>query len=214
LVHASALLTGLGEKANDNARIWNPSSHLATMIPPAGFLGPDLTGIRNFGQLVWVRFYIGLKGSTGIPALFMQRLDMPAAGQGAPQILAEGIEDLQVSFACDVGPGSTPELSSLNGRLDEGSTDAEMKTDEWWNNVPGDTLPASGTAGFCNLPMAIRLTLVARSLYPDDLIDATLSGNGPIDVEDHRQASPRPMDQYRRRVMTTTVYPRNNRPTL
>ena len=214
LVHASTLLTGAGEIANNNARIWNPSSHLPALIPPAGFPGTDLTGIRNFGQLVWVRFYVGLNGTTGIPALFMQRLDLPMAGQGAPQVLAEGIEDLQISFACDVGNGIAPDLSALNGRLDEGSTDNAMKTDEWWNNVPGDTLPASGTAGFCNLPMALRLTLVARSLFPDDLIDATLSGNGPIDVEDHRQASPRPMDQFRRRVMTTTVYPRNNRPTL
>jgi Tfp pilus assembly protein PilE len=213
LVHASTLLGALGETANNNARIWNPPAHVPALIPAAGFVGPGQAGIRNFGQLVWIRFYIGLNGTSGVPALFMQRLDMPAAGQGAPQVLAEGIEDFQISFACDVGPASGPNLSLPNGHLDEGSTDNEMKTDEWWNNVPADTLPASGTAGFCNLPTALRFTLVARSINPDDLIDATLSGNGPIDVEDHRY-SPRPTDQFRRRVMTTTVYPRNNKPTL
>jgi hypothetical protein len=57
----------------------------------------------------------------------------------------------------------------------------------------------------------VRLTLVVRTLTPDDLIDTTVRSNGPMDVEDHRYTS-RPLDKYRRRVLTTTVYPRNNKP--
>ena len=62
------------------------------------------------------------------------------------------------------------------------------------------------------MPTAVRLTMVVRTLTPDDLIDTAVTANGPMDVEDHRYAAPRPTDKYRRRVLTTTVYPRNNKP--
>ena len=42
------------------------------------------------------------------------------------------------------------------------------------------------TNGYCNLPTAVRITLVARTLTPDDLIDAVGTGNGPINIENHR----------------------------
>jgi hypothetical protein len=78
--------------------------------------------------------------------------------------------------------------------------------------VPGDGLPPINTPGYCNLPTAVRVTLVARSLTPDDLIDPAPSfGNGPKYVEDHRYTPPI-FDQYRRRSLSTTVYPRNNKP--
>ena len=57
----------------------------------------------------------------------------------------------------------------------------------------------------------MRLTLIARSLAPDDLINANLTGNGPVNAENHRHPAGS-YDQYRRRVLTTTVYPRNNKP--
>jgi hypothetical protein len=119
-----------------------------------------------------------------------------------------------VSFACDTGPLGTPNLTQLNGQLDEGNTTADKVTDEWWNNVPSDNLPAINTAGYCNLPTAVRLTLVVRTLTPDDLINNTVTPNGPMDVEDNCYSCnpPTPQDQYRRRVLTTTVYPRNNKP--
>jgi hypothetical protein len=130
-------------------------------------------------------------------------------------VLAEGIEDLQVSFACDTGTLTVRNLAQLNGQLDEGTDNATKQNDEWWNNVPGDNLPTINTAGYCNLPTAVRLTLVVRTLTEDDLIDTTVTSNGPMNVEDHTYPSPRPAnqsDKYRRRVLTTTVYPRNNKP--
>lgn len=212
LTHASMAING--------GRTWNPTGVVADMMPtdPAtstAMIYPSGTaGLRNFGQLTWIRFYIG-DGPNGIPNLMMQRLDLPAAGLGAPQILAEGIEDLQIAYACDTGSLGVANLLALNGTLDEGATDATRKTDEWVNNVEDDNIALFNTDGYCNVPPAIRITLVARSLLPDNLIDPAVTDNGPMDVEDHIQVgSPRPRDQFRRRILSTTIFPRNNRPTL
>lgn len=195
---------------------WNPVTSVSAMLPTGGYTATQ-AGVRNFGTLTWVRFFIrndpgtlpGSAASPPIPQLMMQALDL--SGSATPQVLADGIEDLQVAFACDVGTIFGPNLSQLDGSLNEGSDDISRRSDEWWNNVPGDNLPALGATGFCNLPTAVRLTLVARSLTSDDLIDPAVTGNGPADIEDHRY-SPRPIDQFRRRTLTTTVYPRNNKP--
>jgi Tfp pilus assembly protein PilW len=189
--------------------VWNPASDVAGMLPGGGYAG-GAAGVRNFGQLTWVTFFVQT-GANGIPNLMMQQRHL-AGASGQPQVLAEGIEDLQVSFACDTGGIANQNLTQLNGELDEGPDDDTKKSDEWWNNVPDDTLPAINTAGFCNLPTAVRLTLVVRTLTRDDLIDTAVTANGPMDVEDHRYTGTRPRDQYRRRVLTTTVYPRNNKP--
>jgi prepilin-type N-terminal cleavage/methylation domain-containing protein len=188
--------------------VWNPSGAVAGMLPGGGYTG-DYAGVRNFGQLTWVTFFVKV-GANGIPNLMMWQRHLGGTS-GQPQILAEGIEDFQVSFACDTGTLATRSLTQLNGQLDEGTNDTDKLNDEWWNNVPGDNLPTINSAGFCNLPTAVRLTLVVRTLTPDDLIDTTVRSNGPMDVEDHRYTS-RPLDKYRRRVLTTTVYPRNNKP--
>lgn len=195
---------------------WNPVGNVTAMLPAGGYAATQ-AGVRNFGTLTWVRFFIrydpatlpGSAASPPIPQLMMQQLDLSSSS--TPQVLADGIEDLQIAFACDVGTALGPDLTQLDGTFNEGSDDGSRRRDEWWNNVPGDNLPALGAAGFCNLPTAVRLTLVARSLTPDDLIDPTATNNGPSDIEDHRY-SPRPVDQFRRRVLSTTVYPRNNKP--
>jgi hypothetical protein len=192
--------------------IWNPPNHQPTMLPTStGKYTGGSAGVRNFGTLTWIRFFIGRDASTSTPNLMMQQLHR-GGSPGQPQVLAEGIEDLQVSFACDTGTLTAHDLAHVNGALDEGYDITTKVTDEWWNNVDGDSLPAMGSDGYCNLPTAIRLTLVARSLSPDDLIDSALTGNGPMDVENHVYTAPRPTDSYRRRVLSTTVYPRNNKP--
>jgi hypothetical protein len=188
--------------------VWNPSGNVAGMLPGGGYTGGS-AGVRNFGQLTWVTFFVQI-GANGIPNLMMQQRHLGSASN-SPQVLAEGIEDFQVSFACDTGSIANQNLTQLNGTLDEGTDDGTKQSDEWWNNVPNDTLPPIGTNGFCNLPTAVRLTMVVRTLAPDDLIDTAVTANGPMDVEDHRYA-PRPTDRFRRRVLSTTVYPRNNKP--
>ena len=190
---------------------WNPTGSEPAMLPPGGYAGGTTAGVRNFGTLTWISFFIQQAGN-GIPNLMMRQWHLGTA-EPLTQILAEGIEDLQISFACDTGSLVAHNLLP-DGELNEGATDPTKRTDEWWNNVPGDDLPAMGTQGFCNLPTAVRVTLVARTLGPDDLIDAVGMGNGPLDVEDHVFPAPpsRPTDQFRRRVITTTVFPRNNKP--
>ncbi|HEY5282074.1 MAG TPA: PilW family protein [Polyangia bacterium] len=189
--------------------VWNPGNSAPAMLPNGGdtYVG-GAAGVRNFGQLAWVTFFVS-NGPGGIPNLMMKQRHL-AGASGQAQVLAEGIEDLQISFACDTGVLGSYDLTTVNGQLDEGTDDTTRRTDEWWNNVPLDNLPLVGSAGYCNMPTAVRLTFVARSLAPDDLID-TATSNGPMDVEDHRYTNPRPTDQYRRRVLSTTVYPRNNR---
>ncbi len=211
--------------SGSSGSIWNPTGDIKPLFLPVDpATGSSLStaydsgvaGARNFGALTWVSFFIQQEGANGIPKLMMMQRQF-AGDAATPQPLAEGIEDLQVSFACDTGTLAAHDLTAMDGTLNEGvdnaghTNDAARTTDEWWNNVPGDVLPAAGTDGFCNLPTGVRLTMVARSLAPDDLI-ASISGNGPIDIEDHRQASPRPTDAFRRRVLSTTVYPRNNKP--
>jgi type II secretory pathway pseudopilin PulG len=190
---------------------WNPNGIVASMIPAPGYGVPSggppptvnpNTGIRNFGELWWVQFAIRNPDPTNplsIPVLTMQRLD--GSQPTTPQVLAEGIEDLQVAFACDL---------NADGVLTEGPSTA----DEWTLNVPGDPVPLTNAAK-CNQPTAVRLTLVARSLTEDNGINANLALNGPLSTEDHvstccATSNRSCCDQFRRRVMTTTVYPRNN----
>jgi Tfp pilus assembly protein PilW len=205
----STTLAHAATAINPGDIVWNPANDVPGMVPGGGYTGGS-AGVRNFGQLTWVTFFIQT-GANGIPNLMMQQRHLGGASN-SPQVLAEGIEDLQVSFACDTGNIANQNLTQLNGTLDEGPNDAMKQSDEWWNNVPNDTLPAIGTNGFCNLPTAVRLTMVVRTLTPDDLIDTAVTTNGPMDVEDHRYDASRPTDRFRRRVLSTTVYPRNNKP--
>ena len=174
---------------------WNPSGVVPTMIP-AAYVPSANTGIRNFGELWWVRFAVRSADPANplvIPALTMERLD--GASPTGPQVLAEGIEDLQVAFACDLNG---------DGTLTEGIP--SKTADEWTLNDPNDPIPLTNAAK-CNQPTAIRLTLIARSLTEDNGIDAVLTNNRRPAAENHAAGAP---DQFRRRVMTTTIYPRNN----
>ena len=195
--------------------VWNPPATVASLVPDTYTPTPSTTsGIRNFGDFWWVRFAIRTKTQAGvplttlgmpgvthdIPVLTMERIDgSPTTG---PQVLAEGIEDLQVAYACD---------PNADGVLTEGPNTA---TDEWMLNDPNDVI-ATNNALKCNQPSAVRLTLVARSLTEDNGIDATLTDNGRPKVENHAVHTPdnnfyTGRDQFRRRVLTTTIYPRNN----
>jgi hypothetical protein len=146
-------------------------------------------GIRDIGTLNWVQFSIDATGQT--PKLMMNRLD----GSAGPQVLADGIEDLQIAYACDSQPAVTGD-----GDLSEGTDTATKKADEWTYNVTGD-VPVAG----CNRPQAVRITIVARSTEADTTL-AGLPGNAKPAVEDGVAGA---TDTFRHRVMTTTVFPRN-----
>lgn len=177
-------------EAASGASPWNPPNNVAAMVPFA--YQPTTAGIRNFGQLNWVRFSVDTTGP--VPVLQMNRLDMTLG----PQVLAEGIEDLQVAFACDrrgAVVGSAPD-----GVLAEDRT----VLDEWTYNNAGDVPPVGG----CNRPQAIRITLVARSAAPDENLRAffTAGINQKPAAEDGIAGPP---DMFRHRTISTTIYPRN-----
>jgi hypothetical protein len=112
---------------------------------------------------------------------------------GTPQVLAEGIEDLQLVAACDV---------DNNGAINpEGATPTAKLTDEWFFNAFNETVTPAGTT--CWTFSRVRVSLVSRSLTAD----AALANQGrrPA-LENHDQATV--TDNFYRRVQsTTTVVP-------
>jgi prepilin-type N-terminal cleavage/methylation domain-containing protein len=166
---------------------WNPAGNLAGMVPfdYVGGASPTPSAIRNLGTLNWVRFAIAPGTATTAPALTMERLDLGTA----PEVLSDGIEDLQIAYACDNNPD--------DGELPNGPN---KLTDEWVLNVSADPIPAN-----CNRPDAVRITLVARSTTPDTLL-SNVSDNGKPAVEDGVAGA---VDNFRHRVVTTTVFLRN-----
>ena len=176
---------------------WNPTLNAAGYIPFLYAGGPSgAAGLRNIGTLNWVEFSVDSTGAPATPPrLVMRRLD-GITGSTAAVTMAEGIEDLQVAYACDTDPPAP----NGDGIFSEGTDAASMKTDEWIYNVAGD-VPSTA----CNRPTAIRITLLARSHDPDTLL-AGVATNAKPAVEDGVAGTP---DSFRHRALTTTVFPRN-----
>ncbi len=184
----TSLDTGLDVIGRSTTSKWNPPSNTAgaLMVPFSYDAGSAAGAIRHFGTLNWIRFAIQPGTDTTAPALTMQRLD-----QGTePEVLSDGMVDLQVAYACDNSPN--------DGVLSEGPN---KLADEWILNVTNDPVPVT-----CQKPEAIRLTLIARSLTPDVLLSQA-TGNKKPAVEDGKAGDV--ADQYRYRITTTTVFPRN-----
>ncbi len=172
---------------------WNPATSLTgAYIPTPYAFGANVGAVRHFGQLNWIEFWINSDPALPAPRLMMDRYD----GGGTGQVLAEGIEDLQVAFACDgLGAGNT-----LDGTLVEGAV-GSRSTDEWVYNGPGETPPPG-----CGRPTAIRITLVVRSTTADDLLNDATLGNARPAVENRVAGA---VDAFRHRVQETVVFPRN-----
>lgn len=114
----------------------------------------------------------------------MLMLDPDGDGATAAQPVAEGIEDIQFAIGVDVdGDGAL---------LDNGDT-----SDEWYYNADGDPDPPAITGGKWR---AIRITVVARDLKPGN------AASQPPAAEDHPAGA---VDDYRRRVLSTTTEIRN-----
>jgi hypothetical protein len=172
---------------------FNPGGDTAALVPfpYEGGSAVATGGIRNFGQLVWVQLAIAPGVGGAAPSLTMDQLDdgLP------PQLLAEGIEDMQIAYACDLGPSTVPD-----GVINEGTDAASRRNDEWIYNEAGDVEPLR-----CQRPDAIRITLIARSLTPDDTL-ADIATNRRPAIEDGALGVP---DRFRHRAMSATVRLRN-----
>jgi prepilin-type N-terminal cleavage/methylation domain-containing protein len=171
---------------------WNPAGDVAAMVPFAYTGGASPTGgVRNFGELTWVQFAIDTSGAPGTPPrLTMNRLD----GSSGPEVLADGIEDLQIAYGCDIAGGAA------DGIIAEGNDPASRRNDEWTYNEAGDVEPVG-----CTRPDALRITLIARSTSPDSTL-AQVPGNVKPAAEDGAEGA---VDLFRHRVATMAVYPRN-----
>lgn len=174
---------------------WNTPSDLPGLVPftYVGGAAPK-AGIRDFGALSWVQFFIDSTGPS--PRLMMARLD-GLAGPTTPQVLADGIEDLQIAYACDLVPLAP---DGPDGVFSEGTDGPSRLADEWTYNVAGDVPPAG-----CVRPQAVRLTIIARTTTSDDNL-AGLTANAKPAVEDGVAGV---RDNFRHRVLTTIVSPRN-----
>jgi prepilin-type N-terminal cleavage/methylation domain-containing protein len=175
---------------------WNSPAIAPGLIPYT--YGTATGAIRNLGTLSSMRYFID---SSGGPAL-APRLMIDDLGDASPaQILAEGIEDLQLAYACDLEPAGAPD-----GALTEGTDATARLTDEWFNNQVGDVVDPA-----CVTPASLRITLIARSLTSDTTLfgsagSGAASGSAKPAVEDGTAGAP---DTFRHRVLTTTIYPRN-----
>jgi prepilin-type N-terminal cleavage/methylation domain-containing protein len=122
------------------------------------------------------------------------------------EVVADGIEDLQISWACD---------TNGDGVLSEGDTPVNRLTDEWYFNtaVAADTDPCIN--GVTVLPVkAVRITLVARTP------SAEPGNNGGFrpPIEDRPTGTPAQdrlasgnVGTFRRAILTSTIKLRNVR---
>lgn len=192
-------ITGIDGAGNTLLRAgtsaWNAPGNPAGLVPFTYVGGAAAkAGIRNFGSLSWVQFFIDSSGPS--PQLMMARLD-GLAGPTTPQVLADGIEDLQIAYACDLVPAPP---DGPDGAFSEGTDGASRLADEWTYNVAGDVPPAA-----CVRPQAVRLTVIARTTTGDDNL-AGMAANAKPAVEDGVAGA---KDNFRHRVLTTIVSPRN-----
>jgi len=174
---------------------WNPPGDVPGLVPfdYVGGAAPK-AGLRDLGTLSWVRFFIDSTGAS--PRLMMARLD-GLAGPTTPQVLADGIEDLQIAYACDLNPAPP---AGPDGVFTEGTDVGSRQADEWTYNVAGDVPPAG-----CVRPQAVRLTIIARTTVGDDNLSGLIANAKPA-AEDGVAGA---RDNFRHRVLTTIVSPRN-----
>ena len=207
-----------GDGVGDYKYSMNPAS---PYNPPNwnGLFGP---GAKYPPNTSMVRF-----GSTGEPRKFAidnthnppRLVTWQLTDKSDLAIVASGIEDMQIAWACDTEP------SPGNGIFTEGvcavsgggvsckcSTDncSAKVGDEWANNVASDTEPICGD----NPIQRVRLTLIART---DGPVIANRQGKRP-EAEDHYEGTSAEdltktgnMGTYARAVLTSTVVPRNIR---
>jgi len=117
----------------------------------------------------------------GIPTLWMEP---DGAGTAVAEPVTEGVEDMQIALGID---------KNSNGVLNE--VGAGVDDDEWVGNYPGDTLLSGNIR-------AIRIVLVTRENAP------MMRANYYRPTVLNRSGTTSP-DQYRRRVLSSTVEIRN-----
>jgi type IV pilus assembly protein PilW len=126
-----------------------------------------------------------------VPSLRVQALQLNGAGAVQNQELITGIEDLQVQFGVD---------TNVPGHIDRGSIDRYVN--------PNDPMITPGAAGFDPNAsvLAVRIWLRVRAERPEN-------GFQDIAVYQYADQNVGPFnDNFRRMVVSKTIYLRNARP--
>ena len=144
---------------------------------------PMPTGGFAAGALVIRARYARLAVETGADGVPMLTLDPDGDGPESSEILAEGVEDIQIAIGVD--------LDGDSAILDLGDT-----TDEWFYNALGDPAPPPITGGQWR---ALRVTVTAR--------DVLGRGNSARPAAEDRAAGA--TDNFRRRTLRTQIEIRN-----
>jgi prepilin-type N-terminal cleavage/methylation domain-containing protein len=198
-------VTGTGNHPNPPGRpsLW----HDATGSPfnPGVNMGMPIfntgTSAVRMGGNSWPRHFavdINTSDPNRLPRLVTWRTlnANPSADAANAEIVAEGVEDLQLAFSCGDMDG--------DGLTAEGTDPAARQTDEWANNVVADNPPVCGN----NNVQTVRVTLVGRS---DSPLPRFRQGFRPA-VEDRPAGTPADdlaatgnMGTYSRWVLSTTI---------
>ena len=131
--------------------IYNPPG--GHNIFPTGGYGANALVIR-FGSTSSMPRHFAVDDTVNPPRLvtWSTRNANPSADKANLEVVADNIEDLQLTWACDV---------NANGLFEE--TPGSPTTDEWAYTATGDTAPACGTAKTGQ----VRITLVGRTTSAD-----------------------------------------------
>lgn len=175
---------------------------------PSGFSVPTGARVVSIGTTkapsTMIPRYFAIDRSAGYPRLVTWQsanATAPATDfkQGNFDVVADGVEDLQIAWACD---------ANGDGRLTEGQSAADRLGDEWFANTPGDVAPSCTWRN----PKLLRLTLIGRTRRANPR-----AKRGFRPAAEDRAAGQASADQllshdtgtFARRVLTVIVRPEN-----
>lgn len=197
---------GLLQTTSPNSRGDPTTGYLGgTLIVALGTPGLGPAGTPAAPAPPVIPRYFAIDNTKGYPRLITWTSADPTqpsnglAG-GAYDIVAEGIEDMQISWACDVDDDNL---------LNEGQDNTTRASDEWaFNAGPTDTVPACDW----RTPSAVRITLIARTRTADEQYKVgfrpAAEDRGAGTPADDRAVSGG-QGTFARRVLTVVVKPQN-----
>lgn len=196
---APALSTPNWVLTYNGGNVYNPGAptHLSIFPVDSGYQARSMvTRVGSTTSLLTQTFAIDDGKGTRPPRLVTWR----KTDKSDVEVVADGIEDMQVAWACDANGDGWPQ---------EGATDAARRTDEWSFNVTSDSVPACQTLN--NPVSSVRITLIGRTVGPIQ----SRKGFRPA-AEDHAAgtaaqdlAATGSIGTFGRAVLTSIVKPRN-----
>jgi type IV pilus assembly protein PilW len=182
---------------------YNPPGGIKQDIFPPGGFGVGSIALNLTPESRHVRHY-AIDQSTSVPRLVTWETENrnPSADRSNLEIVAEGVEDMQLAWACD---------RDGNGIFDEGVAGANpsaRQNDEWMGNIAGDIMPVCG-----NQPIGqVRINLILRSPSADLRFKEGFrpqTEDRPAGTKAEDLAATGNLGTYSRRVLKAAVLPIN-----